>query len=361
MNDAEAENELAQLVQRRIMVERPGGVDVAHEHVRDAALVGLPGARARMLHRRVAEALEAHHAARLDDHLAAIGSHYLAGEAWEQAVGFFRRAGERALAQGAHREAAACFERALEALRALPEDRAVQEQSVDLLLTLRHALLPLGETDRIRDALGRAAELAERLGDRRREAYVAVFRGSYHWWVGDHARAYELAASGFRSGTDLGDAALCASATYFMAVSHETRGSYRDAVRLLRPLATSASGGISTAYGSVAAPAGFWTSHLAPSLPHLGDFSAARAAAADAMRITTPLHHPFLTVHVSCSMATVALRQGRADEVISLLEQLREITGRSALVVFPINEWFLAYAYRSEERRVGKECRSRWS
>ena len=215
-----------------------------------------------------------------------------------------------------------------------------------MLLTLRHALLPLGETDRIRDALGQAAELAEHLGDRRRQAHVAVFRGSYHWWVGEHARAYELAARGLRSGTDLGDAALCASATYFMAVSHETRGSYRDAVRLLRPLATSASGGISTAYGSVAAPAVFWTSHLARSLAELGDFSAARAAANDAMRIMAPLHHPFLTVHVSCSMATVALRQGRADEAISLLEQLREINMvGSAPVVFPINEWFLAYAY----------------
>jgi len=215
-----------------------------------------------------------------------------------------------------------------------------------LLLTLRHALLPLGETDRIRDALGQAAELAEHLGDRRRQAHVAVFRGSYHWWVGEHARAYELAARGLRSGTDLGDAALCASATYFMAVSHETRGSYRDAVRLLRPLATSGNGGLSSAYGGVTAPAVFWTSHLARSLAELGDFSAARAAANDAMRIMAPLHHPFLTVHVSCSMATVALRQGRADEAISLLEQLREINMvGSAPVVFPINEWFLAYAY----------------
>jgi len=43
-------------------------------------------------------------------------------------------------------------------------------------------------------------------------------------------------------------------------------------------------------------------------------------------------------------MATVALRQGRADEMIPLLEESREInTGGS--VVFPINEWFLAYAY----------------
>jgi len=345
MSDAEAEDAVAELVQQRMLVERPGGVDVAHERVRDAALAGLPGARARMLHRRIAESLEAHHAVRLDDHLAAIGSHYLRGEAWERAVAFFRQAGDRALAHGAHRAAVACYDRALEALRALPEDRAVQEQGVDLLLTLRHALLPLGETDRIRDALGWAAALAERLGDRRRQAHVAVFLGSYHWWVGEHARAYELAARGFQSGTDLGDAALCNSATYFMAISHETRGAYRDAVRLLRPLATSASGGISTAYGSVAAPAVFWTSHLARSLAELGEFSAARAAAADAMRITAPLHHPFLTVHVSCSMATVALRQGRADEVIPLLEESREITGRSALVVFPINEWFLAYAY----------------
>jgi DNA-binding SARP family transcriptional activator len=346
MCDAEAEDEAAELVQQRIFVERPGGMDIAHERVRDAALAGLPGARARLLHRRVAEALEAHHAGRLDDHLAAIGSHHLAGEAWERAVGFFRLAGDRALAYGAHREAAACFEHALEALRALPEDRAVQEQGVDLLLNLRHALLPLGETDRIRDALGRAADLAERLGDRRRQAYVAVFLGSYYWWAGEHARAYELAAGGLRSGVDVGDAALCASATYFMAVSYETRGSYREAVRLLRPLATSTSGGISSAYGSVTAPAVFWTSHLARSLAELGDFAAARAAADEAMRIAAPLHHPFLTVHVICSAATVALRQGRADEVILQLEQLREINASgSAPVVFPINEWFLAYAY----------------
>jgi len=81
------------------------------------------------------------------------------------------------------------------------------------------------------------------------------------------------------------------------------------AVRLLRPLATSASGGISTAYGSVAPPAVFWTSHLARSLAELGEFSAARAAAATPCESRPPLHHPFLTVHVSCSMATVALRQ----------------------------------------------------
>ena len=112
----------------------------------------------------------------------------------------------------------------------------------------------------------------------------------------------------------------------------------------MRPLAISAGGGISTAYGSVAAPAVFWMSHLARSLAELGDFSAARAAGADAMRIIAPLHHPFLTLHVSCSMATVALRQGRADEMIPLLEESREInTGGS--VVLPINEWFLAYAY----------------
>ncbi len=291
MSNAEVENEVAELVQRRILVERPGGVDVAHERVREAALAGLPGARVRMLHRRVAEALEAHHAARLDDHLAAIGSHYLAGEAWEQAVGFFRRAGDRALAHGAHREAAACFEHALEALRALPEDRAVQEQSVDLLLTLRHALLPLGETERIREAVGRAAGLAERLGDRRRQAHAALLLSSYHWWVGKHARACELATDGLRIGTELGDGTLCASATYFMAITHESRGAYREAVRLLRPLPASATGGISSAYGGAAASIVFWTSHLARSLAELGDFGGARAAAADAMRLMAPLHH----------------------------------------------------------------------
>jgi hypothetical protein len=100
------------------------------------------------------------------------------------------------------------------------------------------------------------------------------------------------------------------------------------------------------AYGGATASAVFWTSHLARSLAELGDFAAARGAAADARRLMAPLHHPFLTVHASCSAATVALRQDRADEVIPLIEGLREITmAGSALVVFPVNEWFLAYAY----------------
>ncbi|MGH7390143.1 MAG: ATP-binding protein [Candidatus Rokuibacteriota bacterium] len=347
VSGTEAEDEVAELVLRRIFVERPGGVDFAHERFREVALAGVSGGRARQLHRRVAQALEAHHAARLDDHLAAIGSHYLAGEAWEQALGFFRRAGERAFAHGAHREAAACFRHALAALGVLPEDRAGQEQGVDLLLALRHALLPLGEGAGVRDALRRAAELAARLGDRRRQAHVAVYLGNYHWYVGEHARAYELAAGGLQSGAGLGDAALCASATYLMAVSHEARGSHREAVRLLRPLVAAATGGLTSAnYGSASASAVFTTSHLARSLSELGDFAAARAAADEGMRIMAPLHHPFLTVHASCSVAIVALRQGRADDAIPLLEGLREITrAGSALVVFPINEWFLAYAY----------------
>ncbi len=344
---AEAEDEVAELIQRRILVERPGGVDFAHERIREVMRARLSGARERLLHRRVAEALEAYHGERLDDHLAAIAGHYLAGEAWEQALVFYRRAGDRALAHGANREAAVCFTRALEALRALPEDRAAQEQGVDMLLALRHAMLPLGEDDGIRDALRRATDLAERLGDRRRQAHVAVYLGSHHWYTGEHEQAHGLAAAALQAGTELGDAALCASATYVMAVSHEARGAYREAVRLLRPLVTSVTAGLTGAtLGSASASAVFSTSYLARSLSELGDFAAAREIAEQGMRIMAPLHHPFLTVHATCSTATVALRQGRAEEVIPLLEGLREVNvAGSALVVFPINEWFRAYAY----------------
>src|SRR2546427_10734502 len=53
-SEPEAEDGVAELVRRRIFVERAGGIDVMHEHVRDVALAGRPDARARMLHRRVA-------------------------------------------------------------------------------------------------------------------------------------------------------------------------------------------------------------------------------------------------------------------------------------------------------------------
>src|SRR5262249_44518497 len=150
---------------------------------------GLLSARRKLLHRRVAETLELLHGNDLDPHLAAIGQHYRAGEAWANAVTFLRRAGAQALARSACREAAGCFEQALDALGYLPETRQTLETGVDLRLDLRLALLPLGAMERVSDALSDAERLAERLGDARRLAWTHTYRSHMFWLTGHSAEA----------------------------------------------------------------------------------------------------------------------------------------------------------------------------
>jgi predicted ATPase len=101
-----------------------------------------------------------------------LAHHALRGERWDQAVAYFRQAGEQALARSAHREAVAAFEQALGALGHLPESRDTREQAIDLRLALRSALQPSGDSRRMLAALREAEGLAEALADPRRLAQV---------------------------------------------------------------------------------------------------------------------------------------------------------------------------------------------
>jgi tetratricopeptide (TPR) repeat protein len=299
-----------------------------------------------VVHRRIAEALVEVHAAHLDDHLAAVGAHYLAGEAWPEAARFLAQAGSRAFAQGGHREAAASFDQALQALGRLPEDSMTLARSVDVLLDLRHALMPLGDDRRIGETLSRAHALACRLGDEPRQGRVAAFLASHHWATGSHDPAAALARSALDAGNRLGDAALITSARYFLGVVHHARGDFRKAGGVLRPVQALAGGLTSSRSGTAAATTIFATSYLASSLAELGRFSEGRGLAEDALRLAEPLHHPFLLVHATVALAAVDLRQGPVDRVTSRLEQLRAIPSTGDFpVVFPANEWFLGYTY----------------
>jgi DNA-binding SARP family transcriptional activator len=343
----EAVHEVEALVERRLLHERDGVLDVAHERIRGAVLETAITSRRALVHRRIAEALVAVHASDLDAHLAAIGGHYLAGDAWVEAAAYLTRAGAHAFTQGGHREAAACYDQALQALAHLPEDRATLGQSIDLLLDLRHALMPLGDDKRIGETLRRAQALADRLGDPRRQAHVDAFLASHHWSSGDHERGFELAGSALRTGERLDDHALTISARYFLGVIHHARGNYREAAGSLRPVRDALAGGLTSGrFGTATATTIFATSYLASSLAELGQFAEGRRFAEEAVGLAEPLHHPFLLVHAYVALAAVDLRQGAVDEVAPRLERLRALRSTGNFpVVFPANEWFLGYAY----------------
>ena len=105
-----------------------------------------------------------------------LAHHALRGEAWEKAVDFLHQAGRKAAERSAHREATASYERALDALRHLPQQPKWQERAIDLHLDASRVMMILGERAKSVDHARQAKALAESLGDERRlvRALVAL-------------------------------------------------------------------------------------------------------------------------------------------------------------------------------------------
>ena len=89
----------------------------------------LPG---RVLHARIADAIERLYRDRLAEQVERLAHHALRGEVWDRALTYFRQAGAKAFARAANREAVECFEEALAVLQHLPERRETLEQGIDL-------------------------------------------------------------------------------------------------------------------------------------------------------------------------------------------------------------------------------------
>lgn len=119
---------------------------------------GLLLERRRALHARIVEELGRLHEDRLAEQVETLAPHALRGEVWQKGVGYLLQADIHMFGRSANREAVQYLEQALDPLHHLPAGAGRTEQEIDLRFLLRHALLPLGDTDRtfthLREALG---------------------------------------------------------------------------------------------------------------------------------------------------------------------------------------------------------------
>jgi len=143
------------------------------------------------LHEAIARALEALHGADLAPHALALGRHYYASEAWDRAAGYLAQAGTSAVARSAHREAAACFEQAIQALQHLPPSRAMIERTIDLRFKVRQSCVPLRDHTRVLDHLRKAEAEAETIDDRARLGWAFAYRVHGLFLSGDSQGAIE--------------------------------------------------------------------------------------------------------------------------------------------------------------------------
>ena len=157
-----------ELWRRRLLREHAtSSYDFAHDLLREAAYERLTPPHRRLLHRRVADALERLHVAEPETIAAQLAHQHARGGQMEQAIHYHRLAAKAATDVFAHDEAVAHDESALALLGELPagadRDRReleLREHLVPSLVALQSYAMP-----RVGEVLRRLGELAERLGD----------------------------------------------------------------------------------------------------------------------------------------------------------------------------------------------------
>jgi class 3 adenylate cyclase len=187
--------ERAQLIRARARLPER---EYAFKHVltQEAAYGGLLRRERRTAHRRAAEALERLYPERVEEQLGLLAYHWEGAGARERAVGYLRRAGERAAAQFANEEA---VEYLSSALALVPEDDLAERYV--LLLAREGAYYLQGAREAQAEDLSMLETLAEALDgpqESGRRAQVAVRRGKYAFKLRDYPATIAAAQKAVR-------------------------------------------------------------------------------------------------------------------------------------------------------------------
>jgi DNA-binding NtrC family response regulator/tetratricopeptide (TPR) repeat protein len=315
MPDGALREGLAQLRAAQFLYETTAFFDLEytfkHTLIQEVAYGGLSGDRRRQLDAALVDVIEGLHAARLGEHLERLAHHAFRGEVWDRAARYCRQAGAKAFARSANREAAAWLEQAVTSLARLPDTPERLAEAVDVRFELRTALFPLTELRRMAAVLDEAEGLARRLGDARRQAWVAVYRSSLFWVAGRSADAVASAERVLELAASLGDFPLEIVGRYFLGASCTATGDYGRAEAVLRlNLDALREEAGRQAFGLTASPAVHARSHLAWCLGERGAFAEGIRVGEEGARMADALDHPFTQISARGFLACVYCARG---------------------------------------------------
>ncbi len=297
-----------------------------HALTQEAAYGALTREQCRALHARVVTAIQRVYGSRTDEYVERLAQHAIRGETWAEAVRFCRQAGERAMARSANRYGAAYLKQAVEALRHLPESNEFLEQAVDIRLELRGALNALDEMGEVRGFLSEAKALADKLGDKRRQALVGALMTQSLDMTGDHELAAQSARTALEIAGPLGDSAIVIVANYMLSQTLWHLGQLGPATAALkRCLAILPPDLRYMPFGMVTFPAAVAHAALTSRLSELGEFREAEQHAALTLERAGQLDHAYTTVFAWLSVGYFHARRGCPEAAIPVLERAIEL------------------------------------
>jgi class 3 adenylate cyclase/tetratricopeptide (TPR) repeat protein len=309
-----------------------------HALTHDVVYASLLHDRRRALHARILEAMEGLYPDRLDEQLDRLAHHALRGGVGDKALAYLRQAGTKAATRGAYREAAACFEQALEALASLPQSRAIMEQAVDVRLDLYSALDPLGAVARMLDTLHPAEIVAETIGDQRRLGRVLAQMTFCFWFMSDSDRAVETGERAVNIAAGLGDFGLEIMTNIRLGQAYFLTGDFRRAVHCFERTLEALKGDlVFERFRMPGLPAAHCGPFMGYSLAALGDFVEAIVAAEAGVRVAEAGDHAFSRAVAYRGIGSVHLTRGNVHEAISWLDRGLDLChkGNFALLLPP--------------------------
>jgi class 3 adenylate cyclase/tetratricopeptide (TPR) repeat protein len=292
-----------------------------HALTTEVAYNALIRERKNYLHSKIVTVLEKSAFKNLRDHVETLAHHALYGEIWDKAVLYLEEAGTKALAQSSFRNAVLYFERALEALRHLPESPDNIRKGIDLRIEIRSALFVFNEFKRGFKFLEEAIEAAKALNDHERLGKLLTFMTA-HWNLegnseqavitGKEALKYIVAQTNIDSNI---------VAHNWLGVAYHNLGQFESSIDELRkafsliPAARNAE--FFGTNGIVSVNCKAW---LIRSLAQIGKFSEALRYGEEAIQTATERDYPLSIVFAYFAVGAVALIQGEFDQAIVALE-----------------------------------------
>ncbi len=174
---------LDELWQRRVVREQgANSYDFTHDKLREIAYAEVSAPQRWLLHRRIAQALEATNAADLAPISGQIASQYERAGMADRAIPYYQRAAVVAQRLYANEDAINLLSRGLTLLEQLPPgaNRDAQELNLHLALTPLYRMTKGWTSPEVEGALDRAMELCDKIGDDAQRAQIFYGLGSLY-------------------------------------------------------------------------------------------------------------------------------------------------------------------------------------
>ena len=282
--------------------------------------------RRRSLHAAVVDGIENLYSGRLKEQVERLAYHAWRGEVWDKAVIYLRQAGLKAADRSAHNEAVTYLDQALEGLKHLPESRQTIEQAIDVRLSMRSSLQPLGEQAKLFDRMREAQELAESLNDQRRLGQVSAYLSGYFIQAGDDPiQAIENGQRALSISSAIGDFSLQVQANHFLGTAYYTADDHDRAFNhFIRNVESLVGDQIYDRFGLAVLPSVGSRYQLVFLLAQRGEFTEAAIHGDEAIHIAEVANHPFSLCTAYFGVGHLHLTKGVIDKGIGMLERSLE-------------------------------------